>query len=124
MKVTQVLCAAGPVDAVTNQALACRALFRRWGWTGHDYTPVMAAGMPRHSVRYLHEYRRRGDEVVLLHYSGYARGIERRFDHGQRNILISHNITPPEYFWANDPVGAVHCELAQTQLAQLTQRFR
>ena len=31
MRVTQVLCAAGPVDAVTNQALACRALFERLG---------------------------------------------------------------------------------------------
>ncbi len=55
MRVDQVLCAAGPVDAVTNQALAYRALFRRWGWTGEDYAPVQAPGMTRGAIRPLHE---------------------------------------------------------------------
>ena len=32
MKVAQVLCAAGPVDATTNQALAWRQLFDSWHW--------------------------------------------------------------------------------------------
>ena len=46
MRVDQILCAAGPVDAVTGQALAYRALAARWGWEGEDYAPVQAAGMP------------------------------------------------------------------------------
>ena len=124
MKVTQVLCAAGPVDAVTNQALACRALFRAWGWDGEDYAPVIAGGMSRGAVRHLHELRPSAGETLLLHYSGYARGIERLFDPSQRNLLISHNITPPEYFWAHEPTDAVRCELGYGQLAELTPRFR
>ena len=37
----------------------------------------------------------------------------------RRTLLVSHNITPAHYFWANDPVKAVRCELARVQLAQL-----
>jgi glycosyltransferase involved in cell wall biosynthesis len=123
VRVSQVLCAAGPVDAVTNQALACRALFTQWGWQGEDYSPVIAAGMPRRVVRPLHELAPRSDEILLLHYSGYARGLERLFAAPQPSLLISHNITPPQYFWAHEPVDAVRCELAHGQLAALAQRF-
>ena len=65
MKVTQVLCAAGPVDAVTNQALACRALFERWGWGGEDYSAVIAPGMPRHAMRHMHELAPANGDVLL-----------------------------------------------------------
>jgi glycosyltransferase involved in cell wall biosynthesis len=117
MKVTQVLCAAGPVDAVTNQALACRKLFAQWGWEGEDYSAVIAPGMPRHTVRHLHEHRPGNGEVLLLHYSGYARGLEHMFEDRRRSLLISHNVTPARYFWAHEPVEGVRCELARGQLA-------
>ncbi|MDQ6606149.1 MAG: glycosyltransferase [Actinomycetota bacterium] len=108
---------------MTNQALACRALFTQWGWSGEDYSPVIAAGMPRRVVRPLHELAPRSDEILLLHYSGYAPGLERLFEASQRGLLISHNITPPEFFWAYEPVDAVRCELAHGQLAALAPRF-
>ncbi len=119
MRVSQILCAAGPVDAVTNQGLACRALFERWGWDGADYAPVIAPGIGRKVVRPLEELRPGRDEVLLLHYSGYARGLEPILNSTRRTLLISHNITPPEYFWAHQPVEAVRCELARGQLAEL-----
>jgi len=119
MKVTQVLCAAGPVDAVTNQALACRKLFEQWGWGGEDYSAVIAPGMPRHAIRHLHEHRPGNGEVLLLHYSGYARGLESLFSDRHRSLLISHNVTPARYFWAHEPVEGVRCELARGQLASL-----
>jgi L-malate glycosyltransferase len=119
MRVSQVLCAAGPVDAVTNQGLACRALFERWGWEGQDYAAVIAPGMPRQSIRHLHELQPAQGEALVLHYSGYARGLERLFDSRRRSLLISHNITPARYFWAHEPVEAVRCELGRAQLAGL-----
>jgi L-malate glycosyltransferase len=122
MKVTQILCAAGPVDAVTNQALAYRALFRAWGWEGEDYSPVIAAGIPRGTFHHLHELPAPNGGALLLHYSGYARGIERILDRPQPSLLISHNITPPQYFWDSQPVDAVKCELAYGQLAELIER--
>jgi glycosyltransferase involved in cell wall biosynthesis len=122
MKVAQVLCAAGPVDAVTNQALAYRALFRRWGWSGQDYAPVQAPGMARSTIHPLHELRPGRDELLILHYSGYATGIERVLAGSARTLIVSHNITPPEYFWSSDPVEAVRCQLARAQLAELARR--
>ncbi len=122
MRVSQILCAAGPVDAVTNQGFAFRALFERWGWSGADFAPVMAAGLPRGSLRPLREFEPKPDEILLLHYSGYARGLEQVFDSRRRSLLISHNITPARYFWDSDPSEGVRCELARIQLAELAAR--
>ncbi|MGI8863913.1 MAG: glycosyltransferase family 4 protein [Solirubrobacteraceae bacterium] len=119
MRVSQVLCAAGPVDAVTNQGLAFRRLFSHWGWDGEDYAAVVAPDMPRRMIRPLHDFVPDDREVVLLHYSGYARGLERLFEPSRRSLLISHNITPAQYFWAHEPVEGVRCELARSQLAEL-----
>ncbi len=122
MRIDQVLCAAGPVDAVTNQALAFRALFRSWGWDGEDFAPVQAAGMPRGAVRHLHELPRAPQAPLVLHYSGYARGLERVLAERPRTLLVFHNITPARYFWDIDPAEAVRCELATTQLGDVAHR--
>lgn len=122
MKVTQILCAAGPVDAVTNQGLACRALFDRWGWDGADYSAVIAPGVAKRAIRPLHEFEPADDELILLHYSGYARGLERLFNGSRRSLLLSHNITPARYFWEHEPVDAVRCELGRAQLGELVGR--
>jgi len=122
MRVSQILCAAGPVDAVTNQALAYRALFARWGWTGEDYAPVQAQNMARGTIRPLHDLRPAAEELLVLHYSGYANGLERLLASGPRYLLVSHNITPPQYFWLSDPVQAVRCQQARGQLAELARR--
>jgi glycosyltransferase involved in cell wall biosynthesis len=122
MRISQVLCAAGPVDAVTNQAFACRALFERWGWGGADYAPVIAPGLGRRAIRPLSELEPDDRGVVLLHYSGYARSLEHLLNGAGRSLLISHNVTPARYFWAYEPVEGVRCELARGQLADLARR--
>jgi glycosyltransferase involved in cell wall biosynthesis len=119
VKITQILCAAGPVDAVTNQALACRALFEEWGWGGDDYAAVVAPGVSRRAIRPLQGLSPSADELLLLHYSGYARGLEELFNSGRRSMVISHNITPSRYFWYSHPMEAVRCEMARDQLAEL-----
>jgi glycosyltransferase involved in cell wall biosynthesis len=107
------------VDAVTNQGLACRAQFDSWGWEGRDYAAVLAPGIRRQAIRPLHEFKKPDSDVLLLHYSGYARGLEPVIERAQRSLLISHNITPPRYFWTYEPVEAVRCERAQAQLATI-----
>jgi glycosyltransferase involved in cell wall biosynthesis len=119
MRVDQILCAAGPVDGVTGQALAYRRLLRGWGWSGEDYAPVQAPGMAPGAVRPLHHLRPARADAVILHYSGYAPGLERLLERSPRSLLVSHNVTPAHYFWASDPVEAVRCQLARAQLAEL-----
>jgi glycosyltransferase involved in cell wall biosynthesis len=119
VRVDQILCAAGPVDAVTNQALAYRRLFERWGWSGRDYAPVTAAGLAAGTIAPLHQLRPGHAERVVVHYSGYAPGLEELVARCPRIVVISHNITPPRYFWTHDPAEAVRCQLAVDQLARL-----
>src|SRR5207253_4407143 len=77
MRVSQVLCAAGPVDAVTNQAFAWRRKFDGWGWSGADYSARLAPGFRSAELNDLEELEPAVDEVVLVHYSGYAAGLDR-----------------------------------------------
>jgi glycosyltransferase involved in cell wall biosynthesis len=117
--VDQILCAAGPVDAVTNQALAYRRLFARWGWSGRDHAPVTAAGVTPGTIAPLHQLRPGEADRVVVHYSGYAPGLEEVVARCPHTLLLSHNITPPRYFWTHDPAEAVRCQLAVDQLARL-----
>ncbi len=118
MIVDQILCAAGPVDAVTNQALAWRRVFDGWGWGGKDYAEVLAPGMERVAVKPIKDYS--PGEPTLVHYSGFAETLERRLD--SRFMVLSHNITPPRYFWELEPSAAVNCALAPAQLERLVER--
>jgi len=120
MKVSQLLCAAGPVDAVTNQAFAWRRWFERWGWEGRDYAAHMAPGLPARALRPMRELE--GDQepdVLVLHYSGYVAGLEQVLGRFPRSLLVSHNVTPARFFWAHEPVDAARCELARDQLPAL-----
>jgi L-malate glycosyltransferase len=119
MRVSQVLCAAGPVDAVTNQAFAWRRKFDDWGWSGEDYSARLAPGFRSAALQDLRELEPAADEVVLIHYSGYAAGLDRLTAAAARTLVLSHNITPSRYFWATDPVTAGVCELGREQLARL-----
>lgn len=122
MKVTQILCAAGPVDAVTNQGLACRRLFAGWGWDGEDFAAVLAPSMERRVIRPVRELGAAGGELLVVHYSGYAPALERLLDGSRRSLLISHNVTPARYFWSHEPIEGVRCTLAPAQLAELARR--
>ena len=122
MRITQALCAAGPVDAVTNQGLACRRLFQSWGWEGKDYAEVLAPTMTGEEVRPLRELQPEDGEVLLIHYSGYAPGLGAVLERSRRSMLISHNMTPARYFWSDHPAEAVRCSLGPGQLAELGSR--
>lgn len=118
MNVHQLLCAAGPVDAVTNQALAWRRRFTAWGWGGQDHAEVLAPGMHVHHVKPLRQYH--PGEPTLIHYSGLAPELGKRV--GAPFMVLSHNVTPPKYFWELEPGEAVNCALAPGQLADLAAR--
>jgi glycosyltransferase involved in cell wall biosynthesis len=124
MVVHQVLCAAGPVDAVTNQGLACRRRFAGWGWKGGDVAAVLAPGMDRRAMRSLGALKPARDDVLLVHYSGYAARLERLLDLPNPMVVISHNVTPARYFWAYEPIEGLRCALAPEQLAELARGAR
>ena len=68
MIVHQLLSGAGPHDAVTQQALAYRALFDRWGWDGTDLAAAIDPRMKRRreAARAPASRRRRRAALPLL----------------------------------------------------------
>ena len=121
MNVHQVLSGAGPVDAVTGQALAWRARFASWGWGGRDVAVHIDPRM-NGAVAPLRALTPARDDVLLIHYSAYAPRLRALLDLPNRKALLSHNVTPARWLWDYDPTIAVHCALGRRQLPEFAAR--
>jgi glycosyltransferase involved in cell wall biosynthesis len=120
LNVWQVLSGAGPVDAVSRQALAFRERFAAWGWGGRD---VAAFIDPRaKGFAPLRELRPAAGDVLLIHYSAYAPRLRGVLDLPNRKLLLSHNVTPARWLWDHDPPIALQCELGRRQLPEYAAR--
>ena len=117
MVVHQVLSGAGPVDAVTSQARAWQAAFRRWRWSGDVFAAHIDPRIAK-EVRPLKDLAPAPDDTLLVHYSAYAPRLRRVLELPQRTVLLSHNVTPARWFWDYEPTIAVHCALGRKQLPE------
>jgi glycosyltransferase involved in cell wall biosynthesis len=113
--VHQVLSGAGPVDAVTAQALAYRRLFSDWGWGGGDHAVSIDPRLGRR-VAPLKALDPAADDVLLLHYSAYAPKLQAVLELPNPKLMQYHNVTPARWFWDYEPTIAVHCSLGRRQL--------
>jgi glycosyltransferase involved in cell wall biosynthesis len=115
-----VLSGAGPVDAVSRQALAFRERFAAWGWGGRD---VAAFIDPRaKGFEPLRALRPATHDVLLIHYSAYAPRLRAVLELPNRKLLLSHNVTPARWLWDHDPPIALQCELGRRQLPEYAAR--
>jgi len=115
-----VLSGAGPVDAVSRQALAFRERFTAWGWGGRD---VAAFIDPRaKGFEPLRALKPAPDDVLLIHYSAYAPRLRTLLELPNRKLLLSHNVTPARWLWDHDPPIALQCELGRRQLPEYAAR--
>lgn len=115
MIVHQVLSGAGRFDAVTNEALAFRECFDRWGWSGAD----VAAHIDQRfavPVAPLSELRPSRGDLLLIHYSAFAAGVERVLSLPGRKLLLNHNVTPSTFLWPHDRNAALQCALGRQEL--------
>ena len=121
MRVHQVLSGAGPVDAVTSQALAWRSRFDAWGWGGRDVAAHIDPRMDG-AVAPLRALAAAPDDVLLVHYSAYAPKLRALLDLPCRKALLSHNVTPARWLWDYEPTIAIHCALGRRQLPEFAAR--
>ncbi|HEX8085966.1 MAG TPA: glycosyltransferase family 4 protein [Solirubrobacteraceae bacterium] len=121
MIVHQVLSGAGPVDAVTSQALAWRERFSAWGWGGSDVAVHIDPRM-NGAVRPLGSLSPGRSDVLLIHYSAYAPRLRGLLDLPNRKALLSHNVTPARWLWDHEPQVAVQCALGRRQLPEFAAR--
>ncbi len=117
MNVHQLLSGAGPVDAVTAQARAFRALFSAWGWGGGDHAVHIDPRVDG-TVRPLRTLRPGDGDVLLFHYSAYAPRLRPWLDRSNPKLLISHNVTPARYLWDHQPIVAIQCAVGRAQLGE------
>jgi glycosyltransferase involved in cell wall biosynthesis len=115
--VHQILSGAGPVDAVTTQALVYRSLFDEWGFGGGEYAVSIDPRIASR-VRPLKSFAPGADDVVVIHYSAYAPKLRAVLDLHNPKLLVYHNVTPARWFWDYEPTIAVHCSLGRRQLPE------
>ena len=120
MIVHQLLSGAGPVDAVTGQALAYRRLFTEWGWGGAEHAGTIDPAM-NGRMRPVRELEAAPDDVLLIHYSAYSPALRPVLASPQRKLLVFHNVTPSRYFWEHEPVVAIHCAVGRDQLGRFVE---
>jgi glycosyltransferase involved in cell wall biosynthesis len=122
-RVAQLLSAAGPHDAVTNQALAYARMMRSWSIEGHVYATVVVPELKRKvrpASQLAGELER--DDLVVIHYTVHTRGLEEVLDLPQRKLLVYHNVTPPELLWDFEPFVAARCAVGRERLADYAGR--
>jgi glycosyltransferase involved in cell wall biosynthesis len=119
--VHQVLSGAGPVDAVTAQALAWRSRFAAWGWGGRDVAVHIDPRVDG-AVAPLRALRAAPGDVLLVHYSAYAPKLRGLLDLPNPKALLSHNVTPARWLWDHEPAIAMQCALGRRQLPEFAAR--
>jgi glycosyltransferase involved in cell wall biosynthesis len=122
-RVHQLLSGAGPYDAITNQALSWRSMLADRGCGGDVFAAMRdpAVGSGVRDAAGLADRVLPGD-VLILHYSAYARALEAALDLPVRRLLAYHNVTPPEYLWEHEPLQALSCAVGRRRLAAFAGR--
>jgi glycosyltransferase involved in cell wall biosynthesis len=115
--VHQLLPAAAPGDAVTNQAFAWRELLATWG---HDGDLVAEHVHPDLADK-VHRLDRAGKRLldqskVILRYAIWSKTAELALRHPERVALCYHNITPGEYLRDFNPGIADLCDRGREAL--------
>lgn len=122
--VHQLVAAATPGDAVTEQALRWRAVLRGWGHpselVAEHVHPALAGDV--------HRLDGRGPRVLagaaglVLHYSIWGAAAEAAITHGAPLGVVYHNVTPGELLRAANREVAAMCDRGRAHLASLSGR--
>jgi L-malate glycosyltransferase len=122
-RVQQLLSGAGPFDAITNQALAWQEILAGAGHEGDVYAALMDPVLGG-SIRPAESLARRvrPDDLLVIHYSAHAPGLDDVMELPNRKLLVYHNITPARYLWDHEPYVAMACALGRDRLRGLAGR--
>ena len=110
-------------DAISNEAMALRAIFRGWGAASEIYCEHRRT-FPEHRAD-IRDLARAGTEIrpediLILHLSVGSAANQRFADLRARRVLIYHNITPPHYFQGIREETARALALGREQMARLS----
>lgn len=109
-------------DAISNEAMVMRALFRNRGFDSNIYCErrrILPELRPEAGDLLDLRGRCTPEDVVLLHLSIGSPANDLFRDLPARKALLYHNITPPEYFQLVQPATSADLALGRKQAAGL-----
>lgn len=111
-------------DAVSDQAFLIQRWLRELGFESELYVERIQPELAGR-VRPAGDYRPRPSETCLIHHHAVGSIVAGRLmEIGLPQILIYHNITPPEFFEKTDPALADGLRRGRQQLAQMRPQTR
>lgn len=123
MQIHQILAGYADGDAISNQAILLRDIFRRWGHPSDIFVDVERVSPSlRADCRPLCEYAGQPDAICLHHYGIASPAADLFCASGARKILVYHNITPARYFNGVDDAVAAQLTAARATLPDIAAR--
>ena len=117
MKIDQIMTGYADGDAISNEAVTLRRIFRNWGHESEIYAdPACVSPTLRHDCRALADYRGRPNDICLHHYGIASTAADVFLAATARKIIVYHNITPAEFFDGFDDGVAARLRRARTAL--------
>ncbi len=123
MRVHQLIAAAAPGDAVTDQALAWQGILRDWGVEGlviAEHVHPALEGRARRVDRSAAELRRA--EGLVLHYSVWSRVVDEALAAPAPLAVCYHNVTPGDLLRPWSRALADACDRGRAALPRLAGR--
>jgi len=109
-------------DATSDQAFIIQRWLRELGFHSEIFVERIDRGLQR-GVRPANEYRPQAGEKFVLHHHAIGSSIAERIATIQLpQILIYHNITPPEFFSETNPTLAASLKKGREQLVDMVPR--
>ena len=98
-------------------------MMHSWGLTGELFADTLDPGLDG-AVRPVARLKRSlaVDDLLIIHYTAYARTLHAALELPQRKLLVYHNVTPPEFLWDWEPIVAARCALGRAHLPEYAHR--
>ena len=95
-------------------------MMRGWGLEADVHAPERAPGTE--GVKPLRTFDPEPDDLVVLHYTAYERGLDAAVDGRQTTLFVYHNVTPPDFLWDWDTLVAARCAVGRERLPAYADR--
>lgn len=123
MNIHQIMAGYADGDAISNEAVQLRRIFRQWGLGSEIFAdPACVSPSLRQDCRSLADYTAAAGDICLHHYGIASPATEAFLQSPARKIMVYHNITPAEYFIGFDDAVADRLRTARSVLREVARR--
>ena len=121
IEINQLLAGFAPDDAISNYARRLRRLFESWGYRSRILVDrsCLDPGLRNEASPFEDDRREAGDRILIYHFSIGSSATDYFLSSPEKRVIVYHNITPPEFFWAFQPETAALLAEGRKQLEGL-----